>query len=297
MGNWPGRFYLVDVFAERRYTGNQLAVVVGEETLPDETMQLLAAEANFSETTFVSPVPADDGSYRVRIFTPAREIAFAGHPILGTAWVLHHLHSAKSSARLQLNLSVGRIAVTFEDSPRGQEIVWFLAPTVALGPTCRRELMAAALGVSPEDIDTASPVQQLSAGTAAMIVPLRGLDALRRARLDLAAYETLAQESFPPLVYLFCRETHQPGNDFCARFFFEAHGVREDPATGNGAAFLGTYLLQHGSLTPTGFSVRIEQGHEVGRPSLIMLRGQKVGGRCEVSVGGSVVLTVRGELA
>ena len=80
--------------------------------LPDETMQLLAAEANCSETTFVSPVPADDGSYRVRIFTPAREIAFAGHPILGTAWVLRHLHSANSSARLQLNLSVGRIAVT-----------------------------------------------------------------------------------------------------------------------------------------------------------------------------------------
>ena len=290
------RFYLVDVFAERPYAGNQLAVVVGEETLPDETMQLLAAEANCSETTFVSPVPADDGSYRVRIFTPAREIAFAGHPILGTAWVLRQLHSAESSAPLQLHLSVGRIAVTFQGSAHGQEIVWFLAPTVALGPTCRREPMAAALGLSPEDIDTASPVQQLSAGTAAMIVPLRSLDALRRARLDLAAYGPLAKEGFPPLVYLFCRETHESGNDFCARFFFEAHGVREDPATGNGAAFLGTYLWEHGLLPQTGFSVRIEQGHEVGRPSLIMLRGQKVDGRREVSVGGSVVLTVRGEL-
>ncbi len=104
----------------------QLAVVVGEDTVPDETMQLLAAEANCSETTFVSPVPADDGSYRVRIFTPAREIAFAGHPIVGTAWVLRHLHSANSSARLQLNLSVGRIAVTFEGSSPGQEVVWFV---------------------------------------------------------------------------------------------------------------------------------------------------------------------------
>ena len=258
---------------------------------------LLAAEANCSETTFVSPVPADDGSYRVRIFTPAREIAFAGHPILGTAWVLRHLHSANSSARLQLNLSVGRIAVSFEVSSPGQEVVWFVSPTVALGPTCRREPMALALGLSPDDIDTASPVQQLSAGTAAMIVPLRSLDALRRARLDLAAYAPLATEGFPRLIYLFCRETYQSGNDFCARFFFVAHGVREDPATGNGAAFLGTYLWEHGLLPDTGFSVRIEQGHEVGRPSLIMLRGQKVGGRREVSVGGSVVLTVRGELA
>ncbi len=196
----------------------------------------------------------------MRIFTPAAEIAFAGHPILGTAWVLRHLHSANSSARLQLNLSVGRIAVAFEGSTPGQEVVWFVSPTVALGPTCRREPMAAALGLSPEDIVTASPVQQLSAGTAAMIVPLRSLDALRRARLDLAAYAPLANEGFPPLVYLFCRETHQSGNDFCARFFFVAHGVREDPATGNGAAFLGTYLWEHGLLPDTGFSVRIEQG-------------------------------------
>ena len=204
------RFYLVDVFAERPYAGNPLAVVVGEDTLPDETMQLLAAEANCSETTFVSPLPDDDGSYRVRIFTPAAEIGFAGHPILGTAWVLRRLHSANSSDRLQLNLSVGRIAVTFEGSTHGQEVVWFASPTVALGPTCRREPMAAALGLSPEDIVTASPVQQLSAGTAAMIVPLRSLDALRRARLDLAAYAPLAKEGFPPLVYLFCRETHNP---------------------------------------------------------------------------------------
>ena len=205
---------------------------------------------------------------------------------------------SNSSARLQLNLSVGRIAVTFEGSTSGPRR-WFGSyhRRWRSDRPARREPMAAALGLSPEDIDTASPIQQLSAGTAAMIVPLRSLDALRRARLDLAAYVPLTNEGFPPLVYLFCRETHQSGNDFCARFFFVAHGVREDPATGNGAAFLGTYLWEHGLLSDTGFSVRIEQGHQVGRPSLIMLRGQKVGGRREVSVGGSVVLTVRGELA
>jgi trans-2,3-dihydro-3-hydroxyanthranilate isomerase len=290
------RFYLMDVFAEQRYSGNQLAVVAGEEVLPDETMQLLAAEMNFSETTFVTTVPEHDGGYRVRIFTPAREIAFAGHPILGTASVLRQLLALDPSAPIGLNLPVGQICVTFEISTSGREAAWFLAPTIALGPTCARDVMAAALGISPLDIESASPVQQLSAGSSAMVVPLCSLDALRRSRLDLAAYAGLAAKGHPPLVYLFCRETHHPANDICARFFFEAHGVREDPATGNGAAFLGAYLLEHRLMFNSDFSVRIEQGHEIGRPSLVMLRARIVDGRREVSVGGSVVATVRGEL-
>jgi len=291
------RFYLVDVFAERPYAGNQLAVVVGEEDLPVETMQLLAAEMNYSETTFVRPRQEGDGGYRVRIFTPAREIAFAGHPILGTAWVLRQHLSTGSSAPLYLDLAVGQIAVTFEASARGQEVLWFLAPNVSVGRTCASESIAAALGISPLDIVTSSPVQQMSAGTSAMIVPLRSLDALRRSRLDLAAYASLATEGYPPLVYLSCRETHDPANDFCARFFFEARGMREDPATGNGAAFLGAYLLVHRLVPGSAFSVRIEQGQEVGRPSLIMLRAGIVEGRREVRVGGSVVPAVVGELA
>ena len=291
------RFYLVDVFAERPYSGNPLAVVIGDEALPDETMQLLAAETNYSETTFVTPVPEDDGGYRVRIFTPAREIAFAGHPILGTASVLRQHLAGDSSAPLRLNLAVGQICVTFEAPPHGPEVAWFVAPPVSIGPSCAREDMAAALGISPLDIAFGSPIQQLSAGTSAMIVPLCNLDALRRSRLELAAYAGLSARGHPPLVYLFCRETHHPANDFCARFFFEAHGVREDPATGNGAAFLGAYLLEHRLLPESGFSVRIEQGHEIRRPSLVMLRARVVDGKREVSVGGSVIPTVRGELA
>lgn len=290
------RFHLVDVFAERPYTGNQLAVVVSDESLPNETMQLLAAETNYSETTFVTPVPETDGGYRVRIFTPAREIAFAGHPILGTAWVLRQLLAPGSSEPLRLDLAVGQISVTTEVGAEGRELLWFLAPAVTVGPTCESAPMAAALGLSPLDFDPVSPVQQMSAGTSAMIVPLRGLDALRRSRLDLASYASLAANGYPPLVYLCCRETHNAANDFCARFFFEAHGVREDPATGNGAAFLGAYLLEHRLMPGPTFSVRIEQGHEMGRPSLVMLRARTVEGRHEVSVGGAVFPTVRGVL-
>jgi trans-2,3-dihydro-3-hydroxyanthranilate isomerase len=290
------RFHIVDVFAERPYAGNQLAVIVGAGELSDDAMQRLAAETNYSETTFVTSAPEQDGGYRVRIFTPAREIAFAGHPILGTAWVIRHHVEPQASSAVRLNLLVGQVPVTFETSADGIEVAWFLAPPVVLGPTCARERIATALAISPADIETKAPVQQLSAGTSAMIVPLRSLKALQRSRLELDAFASLAAEGFPPLVYLFCVETHQPENDLCARFFFEAHGVREDPATGNGAAFLGAYLLEHRFFAGSKLSLRIEQGFEIRRPSLVMLRARMLGQSREASVGGRVIPTVEGQL-
>ena len=290
------RFYIVDVFAEQRYSGNPLAVIVGPDTLPDKTMQQLAAEMNFSETTFVMPDPEDNGGYQVRIFTPAREIAFTGHPILGTAWVIRQYVAAEPCTQVQLNLAVGPVTVTFEATSDGKEVAWFLAPPMSLGATTTREPVAAALGLSPDDIETTTPIQMVSAGTSAIIVPLRNLDALQRSQLNLNAYDTLAAKGFPPLVYLFCQETRQPENDLCVRFFFEAHGVREDPATGNGAAFLGAYLLEHDLFHETDLSLRIEQGHEVRRPSLIMLRANRSNEIREVSVGGYVIPAVHGKL-
>jgi len=289
------RLYIVDVFAERAYAGNPLAVVIGGD-LTDQTMQQVAAETNYSETTFVCPAPEPDGGYRVRIFTPAREIAFAGHPILGTAWVVRHKLAPAPVAKVQLNLAVGAVPVTFESTTADAEVAWFLAPPVTAGPTCARERIAAALGLAPDDIDTRAPVQQFAAGTAAVIVPLRSLDALRRSRLDLVAYSGLAREGFPPLTYLFCSETREAGNHLSARFFFEAHGVREDPATGNGAAFLGAYLLQHKLLGDAEMSLRIEQGHELRRPSLVRLRARMAGSSHEIHVGGRVIPTVSGNL-
>lgn len=290
------RFYLVDVFAQGAYAGNPLAVVVGADDLPDATLQKIAAEMNFSETTFVTPVPEHDGGFRVRIFTPAREIAFAGHPILGTAWVLRNYVLPGSAAAIQLNLAEARVPVTFQPLTDGSDVAWFTAPRMSLGATSNREPVAAALGLSPDDILPTAPVQVVSAGTSAMIVPLQSLDALHRSRLDLEAFATLAGRGFPPLLYLFCRQTRQPQNDLCARFFFEAHGVREDPATGNGAAFLGAYLLEHRLLPGAELSLRIEQGYEVRRPSLVMLHAHMAGATAEVRVGGQVVPVARGEL-
>ena len=186
------RFYVVDVFTERPYSGNPLAVVLDADDLSVDTMQKLASEMNFSETTFVMSEPEADGGYRVRIFTPAREIAFAGHPLLGTAWVIRQHVAPNVSGSIGLNLSVGKIPITFEFATEGEEVAWFLAPPVSLGPICPPKQIAEALGLSSEDIAIKTPVQQVSAGTSAIMVPLRSLEALRRSRLDLQAFAPLA---------------------------------------------------------------------------------------------------------
>lgn len=290
------RFYIVDVFAEQSYSGNPLAVVVGKEALSDQTMQLIAAEMNFSETTFVMSEPEDNGGYRVRIFTPSQEIAFAGHPILGSAQIIRQHIATEPYRNVLLNLAASHVPVTFESSVDGREVAWFLAPPMSLGATTAREPVATALGLSLEDIETRTPIQVISAGTAAMIVPLRNLDALRRSKLNLDAFAALSAKNFPPLVYLFTQQTHHSQNDLCVRFFFDAHGVREDPATGNGAAFLGTYLLEHQFFPNSDLSMRIEQGYEIRRPSLVMLRARILNGVREVNVGGYVIPIAHGEL-
>ena len=289
----PGyRIYLVDVFTHEPYSGNPLAVVAGSEPLADATMQRIAAEINFSETTFLGAAMDADGGYPLRVFTPVREIAFAGHPLLGSAWVLRRFLLQQALQRVQLNLATGPVAVSFEVDADGSELCWFTAPPITPGARIEAQAIAAALGLSAADIDTRTPVQVLSAGTAAVIVPLRNRDALRRARLDLAAFAPLASAGHPPLTYLYCRQTASADTDIAARFFFEAGEVREDPATGNGAAFLGAYMLQHENPGAGGIRLRIEQGHELGRPALVHLHAS---GR-EVRVGGGVVATVAGEM-
>ena len=176
-------------------------------------LQQFAAEMDFSETTFVYSMPEQDGGYRVRIFTPAREIAFTGHPILGTAWIIQRHLITEDCNQVQLNIEVGQVSVTFETSADGKEIVWFQAPAMTLGQTSTAKRLAAALGLKEEDVGTETPIQVVSAGTSAMMVPLRSLEALRRSMLNLDAFSSLANEGFPPLVYLFCDQTHLPHND------------------------------------------------------------------------------------
>lgn len=288
--------YIVDVFTDQPLSGNPLAVVVCEQELPESDMQKVAAEMNFSETTFVLPRLQSNGGYNIRIYTPSREIEFAGHPLLGTAQVIREYVSCDKCEVIKLNLLRSQILVTFEVDEEGKQVAWFEAPEISLGNTIAVEPIAHALNILPEDIDSKLPIQVCSAGTSAIIVPLRSLDALHRCKLDLEKFSPLVDEGFPPLIYLFTQQTHDNKNNFCVRFFFDAYGVREDPATGNGAAFFGSYLLEHNYFPEPMQQLRIEQGHEVRRPSLIMLRAEKQGDIKKISVGGHTAMTVIGEL-
>jgi trans-2,3-dihydro-3-hydroxyanthranilate isomerase len=293
--------HLVDVFAERRHAGNQLAVVVDSGDLASETMLDIAAEMNFSETTFVRPEPEHDGGYRVRIFTPAAELPFAGHPTLGTAWVVRHHLAPALPGTVRLNLGIGAVPVAFEPADEGPEIAWLTAPPVVLGRRCEREQAAAALGLEPEDLDERAPVQELSAGISAVIVPVRNADALHRSRLDLERFAPLARAGCRPFVYVFCGEPRDSANQLAARFFFDANGVREDPATGSATALLGAYLLEHRTHVGSGdgmspLSLRIEQGIEIRRPSLLRLRARRQHGERVIEVGGGVIPVASGHL-
>ena len=288
-------FHIVDVFAEKPYAGNPLAVVLETDELPESAMQAIAAETNYSETAFVASEPHPDGAFRVRLFTPAREIGFAGHPILGTGWVVREHVLAGEKDFVWLRFAIGDVSVTFEANDDG-DAAWFRAPPMSLGMIVPREEIAAAIGLAPEDIAGGSPVQQVSAGTSALVVPIASQRALQQSRLDLQAFRPLAARGLPPLTYLYCSEPRDAANHLCARFFFEAHGVREDPATGNGAAFLGAYLLEHHVFPQAELDLRIEQGHEVRRPSLVRLRARKGERSREVDVGGRVFPIVSGEL-
>src|SRR5918993_5792639 len=167
-------FYIVDVFAEEKYAGNQLAVVRGGAALSDEALQKLALEMNYSETTFILTEEETDGGYDVRIFTPGGEVPFAGHPTLGTAYVIRHEILAEPVERVTLNLKAGKIPVSFG------EVLWMRQLPPTFGEVLDNGSVARTLNLETADLDDHHPVQEVSTGLPALIVPLRDLDALRR---------------------------------------------------------------------------------------------------------------------
>src|SRR5262245_9193348 len=291
------RLFIVDVFAEEKYAGNQLAVVTSAESLSQPDMQRIAREMNFSETTFVLSDVPHAGGYDVRIFTPATELPFAGHPTLGTAYVIRHELAATPPEQLVLHLKIGPVPVTFESHPGDKETVWMQPPTPVLGVTRAMQAVAEMLGLTPGDIDPRFPLQEVSIGIPFLFVPLSSLAALKRAHVDSDRRAALLQQGIGAAqVFLFCQETHQPGHDLAARMFFEANGLREDPATGSANVCLGAYLLKHGYFGSERIDIKVEQGYEISRPSLLLVRAAWQSGEARVSVGGHVITTVRGEL-
>ena len=282
-------FYIVDVFAEEKYAGNQLAVVRGGADLSDKALGKIALEMNYSETAFVLADEETDGGYDVRIFTPGMEVPFAGHPTLGTAYVIRHEILAGPAGDVTLNLKAGKIPVTFG------EVLWMRQLSPTFGATFDPAQMALAINLETTDIDDRFPVQEVSTGLPALIVPLRDLDALKRCKVD---WERYAEVVGPGMnLYVFCPEPHEdgPGN-LSARMFADDLGVPEDPATGSAAGCLAGYLAEHRYFGADPVDVRVEQGYEIRRPSLLYLRAEREGDETTVHVGGKVQMVARGEL-
>jgi trans-2,3-dihydro-3-hydroxyanthranilate isomerase len=286
-------FCIVDVFAEEKWAGNQLAVVHDAADLEGEAMQRIARETNFSETTFVTG--ERDGGFEVRIFTPSAEIPFAGHPTLGTAWVLRHELLPELRDHLVLQLGIGAVPVRFEQESEA-EVAWMSPGAPELGRTLEAAPLAEVLDVEADDLHPDLPVREARIGIPFTLVPLRRLDAVRKARFRLERYEALEKKDVPPMFFVFCIEAEDSRNQIHARMFAPSAGVPEDPATGSANACLAAYLLEHQVLGEGPVRVRVEQGVEMGRPSLLRLRASREGGAVRVEVGGRVFLSARGEL-
>jgi trans-2,3-dihydro-3-hydroxyanthranilate isomerase len=284
-------FYIVDVFAEKKYAGNQLAVFREAGELSGEEMQQLARETNFSETTFILQDKQRDGGYDVRIFTPGEEVPFAGHPTLGTAHVIRNEILKGEADAIILNLKVGKIPVTF-----GRDgYIWMKQVEPEFGKQHPAETLAAILCLPVADIDNRFPVQEVSTGLPFFIVPLKTINALKSAKVDRDKYFTFIKDSWAKGMLVFCPQAHEAQNDISVRVFVDCFGIPEDPATGSGNGCLAGYLVKHRYFAKDSIDIRSEQGYEIGRPSLLLLKAEQEGQRINVSVGGKAVVVAKGE--
>ncbi len=288
-------FYLVDVFAREKFVGNQLAVVLDSSSLSSERMQQIANEMHFSETSFVLSSRQQKGGYDVRIFTPARELPFAGHPTLGTAHVIKHFISKENVDRVVLNLMIGQVPVVFEKDTQGEEVAWMEQARPSFGIVFSVEEFSQILQLPKDAFDVRFPIQAVSTGLPFIIVPLKTLEAVRKAKINhdrLDDFANLTQAG----ILVFCPRTYDEENDLDVRVFADMYGVPEDSATGSGNGCLAAYLLQHRYFGNDAVDVRVEQGYEINRPSLLLLRAQAEEMNIRVRVGGKVIPVAKGEL-
>ena len=226
-------FYIVDVFAEKKYTGNQLAVFRNAGKLSDIEMQCLAKEMNYSETTFILSEKKRDEGYDVRVFTLEEEIPFAGHPTLGTAYVIQSEIIGKPVRKVILNLKIGQIPVTVNYKEEKVDILWMKQKAPVFSKIFDREQISEVLSISKGEIDDRFPVQEVSTGLPFIIVPLKNLDVLKKAQVKKEAYFKLIENTDAKAILIFSPETYKKENDLSVRVFADYYGVPEDPATGS----------------------------------------------------------------
>lgn len=305
-------FLQLDVFTDRAFCGNPLAVFPDAEGIPDDQMGKIAREMNLSETVFVLKPDSDEALRHLRIFTPAREIPFAGHPIVGT-WaaladegVVPLPDGGNGLQRIfhEVGIGVLPVDIEFKDGKPVQVIMTQGAFEIIneIDDAHEQAEVARALGLNREDLDENLPIQVITTGLSCLAVPIRSLADLRDIRVNASLLAEIYTRHGGTGCHAFSRETLEVGASRAhARFFAPADNIPEDPATGSACGALGAYLIHHGalSLEPEAGRYRfvIEQGDFINRPSRIHLDVKGEAGRVEeVKVGGSAVLVARGEV-
>lgn len=291
-------YHLVDVFTDRAFGGNPLAVFPNGRGVAAETMQAIAKELNLSETTFVLPSSDAQHDFRLRIFTPAVELPMAGHPTVGTVFVLAHERMIERTAGEQTSINleegVGTIPVTIEWAHDEPCFVEMRQPLPTFGPRfADAETIAALLSLEPEAItSTGLPLEVVSCGVPFLFVPVRGLAEMRRIKFRSDVWERALEGFATSSVFVFTTEIEHAGSTVHSRMFAPIFGIAEDPATGSASGPLGCYLARHGVVASAPeVEIVSEQGIEMGRPSFIRIRieqaggeitGVRVGGRCRL---------------
>ena len=296
-------YVTVDVFTTTRFGGNPLAVFPNARDIDPALYQAIAREFNFSETTFVLPPKDPKHTRHVRIFTPGGELQFAGHPTVGTAFVLGTTGDVTltgAETKIVFEEGVGPVPVTIrarDGKPDFAQLTVAQLPEFGPPPPPAADL-ARALGLDTSDVLTGElAAEAASCGTWFLLVPLRNRAALGRARPRLDDFERVLKGYITEKVFVFCNEPELPTSHYRARMFAPLIGVPEDPATGSAAVGFGGYLAKRDKRTDGTLMWRIEQGFEMGRPSILDVEvDKKAGAVAAVRVGGNSVLVTRGEM-
>lgn len=291
------KYYICDVFTEKRFGGNQLAVLPNASGLTDVQMQQIAREFNFAESTFIFP-PEEGNTRKVRIFTPSAEMPFAGHPNIGSAFVLAsigELEEFDNAIEIIFEEKAGLVPITLRKLENGLLSCELKGPEeLSIGATVPVEIFASAISLSANDIVTNThPPQIASIGLPFLVAELQDQAALKRVKVDLNGFEEIAALGITPFIHVYIRSNDE--FDIRARMFAPFDGVPEDPATGSANCALGGLLAYYNELRTGNFEWQISQGVEIGRPSILKARAQKKEGNViSTWIGGSSVMVSEG---
>lgn len=286
------KFYITDVFGENKYSGNQLATYRCDSPLATKEMQKIAHEINFSESTFILSDEQKNDGYNVRLFTPTKEVDFAGHPTLGTAYIIRQHIIKDPLQKIILNLKIGQIPVTF--TGHNSETLWMEQMEPIFGKVLEIDDLSKILNIPKEAFDTSFPIQEVSTGLPHIIVPLKKLKYLRSAKVYKELYFKFIDKMWAKNIFIFCPESYAGSHDMSVRVFADYLGIPEDPATGSGNGCLAGYLIRYRYFNSTEIEIKIGQGYEVNRPSLLLLRAKEHDSQIKISVGGKVIPIAEG---